>query len=197
MGKFQDDVSQIDTFIDRRKWLLDALNYLDCSCDNTQPRGRRSTDGRWYWTIQCLDCGLVTGDKSGRGLQWVKKSHPQVLQAQDYLPIDDELRQSTLKKSRFIASYIYNQAHTENRNYIEDEWAAYNEFLSSNEWQKLRRMILDRDRELCQLEHHGCTKKASIVHHITYVRWRAKLTADLVSCCSNCHQWEHPHLRSW
>lgn len=38
--------------------------------------------------------------------------------------------------------------------------------LSTGEWRRLRRLIIDRDLGLCQIKHKGCTRYATTVDHI-------------------------------
>lgn len=196
MSKFADEVSQFGPSWERRKELYSkAVDLLDCSCNNLVPRGRLASNGVWHWTIQCLDCGLLHGDRDGN-MMWVKKSHPIVMQAADYIEIDDDLRQETKQRLRFVASFLHQNEWRQDREFILSEWRDYKAFLKTDEWQRLREKVLIRDNKLCQLNHfHRCLKKASIVHHKTYIRWREKLLIDLISCCRPCHEWEHPHLR--
>ena len=195
MGKFITEVSLIGAYGQRQELYQKAIQFIGCPCTNKEARCRPKLNGGYHWTIQCMDCGLVHGDKDPRGMMWVKKSHPLVMQAADYIEIDDDLRQTTKKQARFIASFMYQNELRVDKEYVLQEWEDYKAFLSTGEWEQLRRRVFNRDRELCQLEHYGCTKLATIVHHKTYVRWRDQLLIDLVSCCRPCHEWEHPHLR--
>ena len=195
MSKFANEVTQLDRWEARKQLQHKALIFMGCDCSNQAARGRRTSNGGWHWTTQCLDCGLLHGDKNGY-MQWVKKSHPLVLQAGAYIEIDDELRKETKKRAYFIASYLFKDELRKDREFVLAEWLDYKRYLASSDWQADRKKALERDRHLCQLNHFGgCTKKATTVHHLDYTRWRQRYLSDLVSCCRKCHEWEHPHLR--
>jgi len=195
MSKFASEVSQLDKYEVKKQLEKRAIILIGCEHLNQGARGRRASNGAWYWTIQCPDCGLVYGDEESGSLQWVKQSHPLVLKASEYVEIDDDLRKATKSKIRFFVSYLYINRLRKDRKYIESEWFDYHRFLKSDEWQTIRKKVFDRDNGFCRLNYYCCTKEATIVHHLVYSRWRERNISDLVSCCRKCHEWEHPHLR--
>ena len=54
------------------------------------------------------------------------------------------------------------------------------------DWKKLRRLVLERDRYLCQ----RCGERADEVHHLTYERFGHERIADLAASCLECNQKE-------
>ncbi|WP_069649649.1 HNH endonuclease [Caloranaerobacter ferrireducens] len=71
----------------------------------------------------------------------------------------------------------------------------YTEFYHSKEWEKTRRLVLSRDKGLCQ----HCLKEnkivfADVVHHIVELKqdWSKRLELDnLISLCHECHNKIH------
>lgn len=57
------------------------------------------------------------------------------------------------------------------------------------DWIRVRRMILERDGWLCQIQAKGCTIKATAVDHIIAVsRGGPSLNpANLRACCTSCN----------
>lgn len=67
-------------------------------------------------------------------------------------------------------------------------WDLYREYLKSEKWEAKRRMVMTRDRNLCQ----GClTAEATQVHHKTYDRVFDEPLFDLVAICKDCHEKIH------
>jgi hypothetical protein len=81
------------------------------------------------------------------------------------------------------------QRYDEERRQNKSEWdKKHQEYLMSNEWRKLRRLVLQRDNFLCQ----GCLiTPATEVHHMTYKNHTNELAYELISLCSLCHKKEH------
>jgi 5-methylcytosine-specific restriction endonuclease McrA len=106
-----------------------------------------------------------------------------------------------------LPEYIESMSHTEKwheynkfREYIreqqqklidenKDEWGAnYYKYLSSEEWQKKRQLILKRDNFICQ----GClVNNATEVHHKTYINVGNEFCFELISLCEDCHSSIH------
>ena len=61
---------------------------------------------------------------------------------------------------------------------------SYADYLKSEQWQQLRRKILQRDGFRCQ----GClAARATQVHHRTYGNVRREFCFELISLCDSCH----------
>jgi len=62
--------------------------------------------------------------------------------------------------------------------------AAYRWYLGSAFWRERREVILERANHTCQ----KCGKRrATEVHHLTYIRVFQELPSDLVALCKPCH----------
>lgn len=67
---------------------------------------------------------------------------------------------------------------------------AYMTFLKTDYWKKVRNLVLERDKKMCQ----GCGLKVNLqVHHITYKNHGNELEnlSDLITLCKSCHKNEH------
>ena len=71
-------------------------------------------------------------------------------------------------------------------------WFRYNTYLQSPEWEKKRKLVLDRARGICE----GCGRKKAVqVHHLHYRRVGQEMLFDLVAVCQECHDALHGPTR--
>jgi hypothetical protein len=64
----------------------------------------------------------------------------------------------------------------------------YQTYINSNEWKQKRKIILIRDKYICQI----CKINGAVqVHHLTYKRLGNEQLFDLISVCLDCHNKEH------
>ena len=74
---------------------------------------------------------------------------------------------------------------------------AYNTFLNSTYWKKVRLLVLERDKYKCQncinLNKSYYSKKDLEVHHLTYKNHKNELhhLDDLTTLCKSCHEYMH------
>ena len=80
------------------------------------------------------------------------------------------------------------RARERERQRIEDNerwWTWYDEYLQSTEWRARRQAVLERANFTCQ----GCgTRRATQVHHLTYVHAGHEMLWELVAICEPCHE---------
>lgn len=69
----------------------------------------------------------------------------------------------------------------------------YNEYINSLEWERLRGLVLMRDKNQCVLCSSG---KRLQVHHLTYERLGHEKLEDLQTLCYECHQKLHVKRRA-
>lgn len=71
----------------------------------------------------------------------------------------------------------------------------YRDFYHSKEWERVRKLALERDKGLCQeCKKNNIITFADMVHHIEEVKdnWDRRLELDnLVSLCFKCHNKVH------
>lgn len=63
----------------------------------------------------------------------------------------------------------------------------YNKYMTSDEWHKLRNMVVNRDGGVCQI----CGRQAEVVHHMTYAHFKTEFPFELISLCRECHHREY------
>ncbi|MGY5851469.1 HNH endonuclease [Salegentibacter sp. F14] len=66
--------------------------------------------------------------------------------------------------------------------------AKYREYLKSDKWQEIRKLVLERDDYKCR----KCNiKPATAVHHLTYNNVGNEKLSELISICDECHEEIH------
>lgn len=124
---------------------------------------------------QCKTCGAAVGGAvSRRGMQ-----NPQAL------PVFDE---SAFESGLAHQSAAWRHQRAEHEAQRESELSSrrerYAEYRLSTEWQTRRRLVMQRQRGICQ----GCgTERAVDVHHLTYLHFQNELLFELVALCRVCH----------
>jgi hypothetical protein len=172
---------------ERRLW---KWGLPRCEHPTRQPV-RLESEGRWSCRWQCAACG-----KLGPVLR--AKDHPDA-PLWDATALDQWT--TALLNAKRQSGIDARQRHAMRvaaRPAEDEEWReAYNAYLRTDEWQRQRRRIMERDGYRCQANGPNCTGSAREVHHrgqdlayryLHYVGW----TPDylLVALCSRCHQGE-------
>ncbi len=144
-----------------------------CTHENTEPRMRTASNGRIMVSRQCLNCGNNVG-------KFLKKEfwpdQPE--------PWDDEI-EAELRARADAAELPVLLRYVEIQ---QEEQQKYSQYLLSPEWRRKRKLVLERDKGLCQ----GClTAPATEVHHITYRNIFDEFAFQLTSLCSPCHERYH------
>jgi len=152
------------------------MSYWDCDHPTTELRAMRIVTGIQY-KKQCLVCGRAASNPI---------KHTEVLV---FPPEWDEsiaMRWDTAARARHAADREARIGQITTESLTRREW--YSRYLESPEWRELRRLVLIRDRNICQ----GClTARAVEVHHLTYDHIGRELLYELVSLCSSCHTKAH------
>lgn len=66
---------------------------------------------------------------------------------------------------------------------------AYADHLASEKWQRIRRKVLERAKNLCE----GCLERAATqVHHKSYDHLGEEFMFELLALCQECHERLHP-----
>lgn len=141
-----------------------------CTCEKSAIREWTIAGGGKAFYRQCLGCGRRLGNAIKRDLLPHYPVPPADLELQQiYQHKWDEWRSDLMQKDR--------QAR-------DAWWEKYTAYLNTEEWQRKRDLVLDRDGHLCQ----GCLKKrATVVHHLTYAHAFNELLFELMSLCRDCH----------
>lgn len=152
------------------------------ACEHLQTATTRRTisNGATQVVKQCANCGRAVSAP-------LPHSSVPVVEA---LP---EFDVSLLERSQARQREEWESRRAENdsaRAARHDEYSAY---LLTPQWMAKRLKALERDGYMCQ----GCLNaRATEVHHTTYSHLGAELLFQLISLCSNCHEWLHAEDRS-
>lgn len=104
--------------------------------------------------------------------------------------IKDEFNEDRYEKwkKRIEYEYILVNEDIKENNFWNSKKGKYIRYLSSDEWKKIRELVLKRDEYKCQ----KCKiKSADEVHHLTYQNLYNENLEDLISVCSYCHKEIH------
>ena len=127
---------------------------------------------------QCQNCGR----KKGTALK--KKDHPkQSTPTFDYHL--NEKRKELSTEFFQIKQRLDKEIRTQKNILFRNN---YNDYMLSREWEEKRKLVLERDNNICQ----KCKEKpAEQVHHLTYDNFRNEKLEDLMSVCVSCHEKIH------
>lgn len=144
-----------------------------CEHERYELRIHTYVNGIKNYKLMCLVCGARGGA--------IPKTHDMVTELWTDPPeIDQDLRDSWFLEE--------NMKYQEERQRENDQWwDEYTEYLNSEEWQKKRKLVLDRDKFICQARMNGCIKNATHVHHLTYKHRFNEPLFDLIAVCEFCH----------
>jgi hypothetical protein len=117
---------------------------------------------------QCKNCGFKEN-------KIYKKSD---VQRFDFLPLfSQDLENKRLEDIKSEYEFIQNMRSNK---FFRD----HAEYMRSNQWRLKRKLVLERDRYLCQ----SClVDRATEVHHKQYTYWKNEPLFTLVSLCHQCH----------
>ncbi len=137
--------------------------------------------------MQCAQCGQAIGnairhdllevpfdslpefDQEFRDLFWKRKQ---------------EIREERIKneQAKLESIELDRKAEKESRRLF------YEEYLQSEKWKAIRRLVIDRENGICQ----GCRKsRISEIHHATYDHLGDELLFELIGLCRDCHKKTH------
>lgn len=152
---------------------------LSCQCERHELRTRRIRGGGIQYWRQCLDCGSAVGSAV---------PHREVDPARLPPYWDEELPAKIEERRRQFWEQRRQQQEQEFDDLREARREEYRRYLLTPEWRERRKVVLERDRYLCQ----GCLRnRATEVHHKTYAHLGNELFFELVSLCGDCHSIAH------
>ena len=155
----------------------------DAECDHAKSHMTVDPDknGNMRFRRQCLACGEATSNYIKRD-EVIRQGF-----AIELLPLfDKELRDK----------YWQSQQDKRRKSFETEREARrveYDDYLRSAEWRERRNLVLERAGGKCE----GCARKrATRVHHLTYVHIRNELLFELVALCDVCHAVAHGHVEA-
>lgn len=133
---------------------------------------------RYQIRIQCANCGGCLN--MNKPLSHSKYSN--MVKGEFSLERYIKWKESKTAESNYIYS-ISKQIEFAKTNY-----AKYLIHLQSPYWKNIRKLVIQRDNDLCQ----SCmVSAAEEVHHLTYVNLGHEKLEDLISYCGKCHEMVH------
>lgn len=137
--------------------------------------------GTFQLKKQCQNCGLMPSNafkQEGKDINTYPLSdvrlRDEVLLFRRSERLDKEIEVKRIEHSGF----------ERNIDYLASKYKGYPEYLRSDDWKIKRKLVLKRDKNICQ----SClAAKASEVHHVTYKHIFNEPLFDLVSVCTPCH----------
>ncbi len=148
------------------------IDPVQCQHLQSEPRRRTKSNGIVVVTVQCLTCGRSLGEKSKAGFTITNLP-----------PYDEQLLGRNYSALRPLVQAQHEAASAE-------WWTRYNEYLTSDHWRRVRRIVLERDRD-CQVCFHALAEQA---HHLTYdsfKKWGYSFSVECVGICRSCHESLH------
>jgi hypothetical protein len=161
---------------------LPDINEPQCKCREIRIVRKRQSNGVEVYVKQCQECG------SNKGA--VKKTSADILHAHEIGIWDETLRARW--NERMHEYYDERRRAWDARRIGSAEWwNQYTWYLESEAWKHLRTRVLARDDYTCQ----GCgLRRATQVHHLTYIHVTQEFLFELVSVCDACHHRIHPDM---
>lgn len=125
---------------------------------------------------QCRNCG---GTKRNFPVKYTKD-----------IEIRGEFDLEYFEKSKEAVDFDKKMAYeiVSESNYLTSPRGKYHQYLQSDEWKAKRKLVFDRDKNLCQ---YCKTAPAFHVHHLHYKNIFREKLEDLLSVCGECHSRIH------
>lgn len=153
--------------------IMDYNDWLKNKCPEHKLvyRYKYTSDNRMFIVKQCSNCDYQPNHK-------YKKSDIENL---DFKINTGQIKES-LPDTNWEEYEVYRRFELNEIQVKRKE--KYNEYLKSDEWYRIRQIVLERDKFICQ----GCLKnRATDVHHKNYDNLFNEVLFDLVSVCRTCH----------
>lgn len=139
-------------------------------------------DGRFQIKKQCYNCGMIQGPCYP--FKTVENIEDLTISSRVFQDNLIEARSEEFLNMRMQVLKMFQEksgVHTDK----EGPLLEYAEYLKSPEWKEKRKMVMQRDKYICQ----SClVEDAREVHHLTYRHLYNEPLFDLVAVCRDCHQ---------
>lgn len=137
--------------------------------------------------FQCMDCGRSVGDAMSH-----KQLASEGIDANALEDFDMNFRSEQHKKAMEFNAKARDEKWAEKTEEMTARKESYYQYLDTEEWREKRRMVIQRERNLCQ----GCmAAPIEQVHHLTYSNVMDELLFQLIGLCRACHKKSH-HIES-
>jgi hypothetical protein len=147
-------------------------NTFWCKHPQTRLAYKTCSNGAIFYYQQCIFCFEQVTD-------WINKKSlgNKILSA-----VDENQDGNGLVYPKTDAEW---KRHKDNLKKFGD--GKYQNYLKSNEWAKISRLCLQRDKYTCKAKLRGCIGRANQAHHLTYDNVYHEKLEDLMSVCGPCH----------
>ncbi|TDE43441.1 HNH endonuclease [Flavobacterium rhamnosiphilum] len=123
---------------------------------------------------QCKSCGRKNGSA-------LKKSN---YNKAELAYFDNSIREKTEKLKQELREHLKEMEIRRSEKRRDAFWDDYGEYLKSDEWKLKRKLVLERDKNLCQ----SCLNATAYeVHHTVGIFRKNEPLFTLVSLCNPCH----------
>ena len=159
-------------FLKRKQDAVDeAKARYGCSHPETRLTLVTCSNGAIQYKRQCLHCHQATSSPlPHKSLTETEK--------RSAVPFDYDAKSSNRKWFYAERQKLTSEAF----------WGEYRRYLESDQWKRISRQVLQRDRYTCQYRITGCTSRATEAHHLTYARVGRESLEDLIAVCHHCHE---------
>lgn len=163
----------------------DLKNWREADCSEhefTEWRRLITSSGGIQIRRQCRRCGYLLGNPRRREA------------GDEQLPEADRTARDAFEAARTSEYERILQKHARLQRDQENSWfRAHNEYLTSDAWQRKRKLVFQRSGGRCE----GCgVNAATQVHHLSYDHWQAEFLFELAAVCEECHNRLHERLGS-
>ena len=144
--------------------------------------------GKNKYSCRCIHCGK----RHPKSKIWIAKKDISPPKLKNMIELTDYKKQLWDERKQKIYAEYSGYLHEIYEHEKEQEniiwWENYKEYLCSNEWKEKRKLVLIRDKYICQL----CEiRRATQVHHLYYHLIPNEPLEHLISLCNICHSNYH------
>ena len=158
-----------------------------CSHVETRPTQYTKSNGVVCVVLQCVQCGERTRETSKSGYDVSK------------LPsFDEQFRDTKRAEGAAILKNLRLQwaeeFEEESQGQKSEWWTAYNDYLKSDHWRRVRRRALLRDEFRCQNCFCKLTDATAHAHHLSYDAYNRlgfSFAFEIIALCPDCHESFH------
>lgn len=156
--------------------LRNEIDKLDCTCQTTKIRYKKTVDNRILYCKQCVKCGSRMGE-------WIP--HADIPNPDSIMPFNNDLRGYYVdSRNELRSALLERQKAKEYSEFTEARMEAMN----TQHWQTCKIAVKKRCGGICE----GCGNNQIVdVHHKTYRNLGDEFLFELIGLCRECHNRYH------
>jgi len=153
-----------------------------CAHPKVELRKRTKKNKAISYVMQCLVCGKATSRDITKETAFLNNNNIEPE------PFDENLKANWENSRNKEANLILGKDKQEREARRAKFWQWYDNYLNTQEWQKKRKLVLERANHTCE----GCgINSAEKVHHLTYRHKGHEFLFELIAVCNECHDRIH------